>query len=140
MFMKTPCWLAQGTCPRGLMGILGGMTFAWARAAFRPRLINSAATSVASSAPNRMARPPISSALLDEPGVPVLLLLFPEVVPFDTGVWLTVGDAPTVGVAPVVAVALAVAVGVTVGVVVGEGVGDSVGDGLGVGEGETTGS
>jgi len=77
--------------------------------------------------------------LPDEPaGVPVLLPpLFPDVVPFDAGVWLltTVGDALTVGVAPVVAVA----VGVTVGVVVGEGVGDGVGDGLGVGEGDTTG-
>lgn len=140
LFMKTPCWFAQGTCPGGLLGILGGITFAWARAAFRLRLINSTATRPTSSAPGRTARPPTSSVLLDKPGVPVLLPpLFPGVVPFDAGVWLptTVGDAPTVGVAPVVAVALAVAVavGVTVGVVVGEG----VGDGLGVGEGETTG-
>lgn len=123
------------------MGILGGITFAWTRAAFRLRLINSAATTTASSAPSRMARPPISSDLLEElvVGVPVLLPpLFPEVAPFDAGVWLptTVGDAPTVGVA----VALAVAVGVTVGVVVGEGVGDGVDDGLGVGEGDTTGA
>ena len=103
------------------------------------RLINRAATRPTSSAPNRTARPPMSSVLLDEfAGVPVLLLpLFPEVVPFDTGVWLltTVGEAPAVGVEPVVAVA----VGVTAGVAVGEGVGDGEGDGLGVGEGETTG-
>ena len=120
------------------MGILGGKLVAGARAAFRLRLINNATTTPNRSAPNRMTRPATSSVLLDEPGVAVLLPpLFPEVVPFDVGVWLlaTVGDALTVGVAPVVAVALAVAVGVTVGVVVGDG----VGDGLGVGEGETTG-
>jgi hypothetical protein len=142
LFMKTPCGFAQGACP-GLLGILGGITFAWARAAFRLRLNNNAATRPASSTPSRIATPPTTSALLDEleVGVPVLLPpLFPEVVPLDVGVWLltTVGDAPTVGVAPVVAVA--VAVGVTPGVVVGEGMGDGVGDGLGVGEGGTTGA
>ena len=141
LFMKTPCWFAQGTCA-GLLGILGGITFACVRAAFRLRLISIAATRPASSAPSTTARPPISSMLRDGPGVPVLLLpLLPEDVPFDVGVWLltTVGDAPAVAVAPVVAVALAVAVavGVTPGVAVGEGAGDGVGDGLGVGEGDT---
>lgn len=146
MFMKTPCGFAQGTCP-GLLGILGGMTVARARAAFRLRLINNAAIRPTSSATSRTARPPTSSILLDEPAadVPVLLPpLLPEVVPFDVGVWLlpTVGDAPTVGVT--VALAAAVAVGVTAGVVAGVAVGvvagEGVGDGLGVGEGDTTGA
>ena len=143
LFMKTPCGFAQGACP-GLLGILGGMTVVRARAAFRLRLINNAAIRPTSSATSRTARPPTSSMLLDEPVL--LLLLFPEVVPFDAGVWLltTVGDAPTVGVAPAVAVVVVVAVTVTVGVapgvVVGEGIGDGVGDGLGVGEGGTTGA
>ncbi len=119
LFMKTPCGFAQGTCPGELLGILGGILLAGVLAAFRLRLINNIATTPNRSAPNKMARPTTSSMLLDEPGVAVLLPpLFPEVVPFDVGVWLlaTVGDALTVGVAPVVAVA----VGVTAGVVVGE--------------------
>ena len=143
LFMKTPCGFAQRTCP-GLLGTADGRAFA--RAAFRLRLINNAATRPRSNAPSRTARPPISSMLPDESvaGVPVLLPpLFPEFVLFGAGVWLlsTVGDAPTVGVAPVVAVvlAIAVAVGVTPGVVVVEGIGEGVGDGFGVGEGGTTG-
>lgn len=138
LFMKTPCGFAHRTCPGELLGILGGILLAGARAAFCLRRINKATTTLNRSAPNKMTRPPMSRVLLDAPGVAVLLPpLFPEFTPFDAGVWLpaTVGDAPTVGVAPVVAVA----VGVTAGVVVGEGVREGVGDGLGVGEGETTG-
>ena len=132
-------------CP-GPSGILGGKTFATAAAALRLRLNNRSATTPASNAPNRTARPPISSPLFDPLEVGVLVLLppvFPEFVPFVVGVWLlpTVGDAPAVGVAVVaVALAVAVAVGVVVGVTLGVTVGDGVGDGWDVGEGDTVGA
>jgi len=145
LFMKTPCGFDQGTWP-ALMGNFGGITFAWARTAFRLRLINNAATTPTRSSPISIATPAPTSSAFDEllVGVPVLLPpLLPDVVPpFVTGVWLlaAVEDALTVGVVPVVAVALAVVVTVGVTPCVGEGVGGEVGDGLGVGEGGTTGA
>ena len=145
LFMGAPCGFDQGTMP-ALVSNFDGITFACARAAFRLRLINNAATTPTSSSPISTATPAPSSSAFDElpVGVPVLLLpLLPDVVPpFVTGVWLlaAVGDALTVGVVPVVAVALAVAVTVGVTLCVGEGVGGEVGDGLGVGEGGTTGA
>src|SRR5712692_8246661 len=143
--MKTPCGFDQGTLP-ALLSNFDGITFACVRVAFRLRLINNADTTPTSSSPISTATTAPTSSAFDElpVGVPVLLPpLLPDVVPpFVTGVWplAAVGDALTVGVVPVVAVALAVVVTVGVTLCVGEGVGDEVGDGLGVGEGGTTGA
>lgn len=128
----------------GLPGSLGGITFAFARAAFRLRFNSKSTAMAASNAPARTATPPVRSALPGEleAGAPVPVPpLFPEFVPFVVGVWLfpIVGDAPAVGDA-VVAVTRAVAVGVTAGVVVGVIPGVIVGEGRAVGEGGTTGT
>ncbi len=127
----------------GLPGSLGGITFVFARAAFRLRRNSKSPTMPPSNAPNIMATPPISSPWPGEleGAVPVFVPpLFPEFVPFVVGVWLfpTVGDTPAVGDAlvAVTLAAVAVVVGVTLGVMVGEG----VGDGRAVGEGDTTGA
>lgn len=132
----------------GLSASLGGIPFAFARAAFRLRLNNKSAAIPASNAPAKTITPPMSSALPCELEVsaPVFVPpLFPEFVPFVVGVWPlpTVGDVPAVGDA-FVAVTLAVAEGATVGVIVGVTLGVSAGEGVGdgrtVGEGEMTGA